>query len=288
MRVLIIGCGYIGLALGGELARRQHTVFGLRRSSSEDSLMREAGVTPLHCDITQRQQLNDLAGPFDWVVNTASSGRAGLDVYRKVYLEGTRNLMDWLGEAPPRKYVYTSSTGVYSQNDGSTVTESSPALPDSETGKVLRETEEVLLHSAAAVPVVVLRVAGIYGPGRGYFFQQYLKGQATIAGKGERHLNMIHRDDVAGAIRVALERGTPGQIYNVVDDEPVRQVDFFRWLSGVMGRPMPPFVEDHDRPVKRAATNKRISNQKLRTELGYELKYPTFREGYGAMVRSAP
>ena len=91
-------------------------------------------------------------------------------------------------------------------------------------------------------PAVILRVAGIYGPGRGHLFQQYLRNEAKIAGKGERFINMIHLDDVVGAIIAALKSGKAGDIYNAVDDEPVAQIHFFRWLSETLGKEMPPFA----------------------------------------------
>ena len=117
------------------------------------------------------------------------------------------------------------------QSDGSLVTETSPAQPATETGRVLVQTESVLLESARqrGLPAVVLRVAGIYGPDRGYWFKQYLNGTAVIEGKGERVLNMIHRDDVAGAVMAALQHGQPGEVYNAVDDEPVTQLGFFQF-----------------------------------------------------------
>ena len=94
------------------------------------------------------------------------------------------------------------------------------------------ETEELLLAAARKnFPAVVLRVAGIYGPGRGHAFKQFLRGEARLEGDGSRFLNMIHRDDVAGAIITALERGRPGEIYNAVDNEPVSQAEFFGWLA---------------------------------------------------------
>src|SRR5207237_313996 len=133
---------------------------------------------------------------------------------------------------------------VYGQTDGKVVTESSPAEPSTETAKVLRETEELLLQAAPKFPAVILRVAGIYGPGRGYWFRQYLEGKATISGSGGRILNMIHRDDVAGAIIAALENGRAGEIYNAVDDDPVSQLDFFRWLSVTLGQALPPFAAE--------------------------------------------
>jgi nucleoside-diphosphate-sugar epimerase len=129
-------------------------------------------------------------------------------------------------------------------------------------------------------------VAGIYGPDRGHAFLQYLRDEAKIAGRGERWLNMIHRDDVVGAIIAALQSGRPGEIYNVSDDEPVPQIHFFRWLSETLGKNMPPFVpESAAGASKRGSTNKKVMNRKLRMELGYQLRYPTFRQGYTAEIK---
>ena len=250
MRVLIVGCGYVGLPLGRLLVQDGHEVFGLRRSIAGHDEMRAAGVQPLTADIARPGDLQALPGPFDWVVNTVASGRGGEDDYRQVYLEGTRHLIQWLLDqgtgpgsggrtsSPLRKYIYTSSTSVYAQNDGSVVKETGPTEPESPTSKVLVETEKLLLEAARGrnFPAVILRVAGIYGPGRGHSFQQFLRDEVKIPGKGERFLNMIHRDDVALVIRAALKDGRPGEIYNAVDDEPVAQVHFFRWLSETLGK----------------------------------------------------
>jgi nucleoside-diphosphate-sugar epimerase len=165
------------------------------------------------------------------------------------------------------------------------VTEADPAEPITETGRILVETERELLQAFAATgfPAIILRVAGIYGPGRGYWLRQFLSGEARLEGRGERHLNMVHRDDVAGAIVAVLEKGRAGEIYNVCDDEPVSQLECFRWLAATLGRPMLPAVQGApDQARRRAATNKRISNRKLRHQLNYVFKYPTFREGYKA------
>lgn len=284
MRVLIVGCGYVGLPVGAEMAKAGHEVLGLRRSQSAEGELRTAGIHPVLADITDPASLRQLPGPFDWIVNCTAAGGGGPEEYRRVYVEGTRNLLSWLADHPPRRLVYTSSTGVYGQNDSSWVTEESPTLPAAPTGRVLLEAEQLLLqaHHAAGFPAMVLRLAGIYGPGRGYWLKQFLAGQATLDGDGSRYLNMIHRDDVGGALMAALERGQPGEIYNVVDDEPVAQKDLFHWLSETLGQPMPPPAPQDDSPRKRGATNKRISNQKLKEQLGYSMRFPTFREGFGA------
>jgi len=287
VRVLIVGCGYIGLPLGTELVKQGHDVYGVRRSAGAADDLSVAGIKPLVADITSRDALARLPGPFDAVVNCVSSTRGGLEEYRRVYLEGTRNLIEWLSATRPKKFVYTSSTSVYGQADGSLVKESSPTAPGSETSKVLVETEKLLLAAVAErqFPAVILRVAGIYGPGRGHLFLQYLRNEAKIAGKGERLINMIHRDDLVAILIAALKSGRAGEIYNAVDDEPVAQIHFFRWLSETLGKWMPPFtpeVENGDR--KRGLTNKRVSNRKLKMELGYQFKYPTFRQGYTAEI----
>lgn len=287
MRVLIIGCGYVGIPLGAELVRLGHEVFGLRRSADADAELKVAGISPLVADITQREDLDKLPRDFDWVVNTVSSTKGGTAEYEQIYLNGTRHLIDWLDANPPKKFVYTSSTSVYGQTDGASVKESSLAEPQSETSKILVQTEKLLIDAAARkkFPAVILRVAGIYGPDRGHLFQQYLRNEARMSGQGERLINMIHRDDVVGAIIAALKSGRPGEIYNAVDDEPVAQIHFFRWLSETLGKYMPPFATAaEDAPRKRGLTQKKVSNRKLKMEMGYQLKYPTFRQGYTAEI----
>ncbi len=288
MRVLVVGCGYVGFPLGVELIRLGHEVCGVTRSGKRSAELEQAGITSLVADVSNRESLNQLPTGFDWVVNTTASGHGGPSQYQQVYLEGTRNLIDWLSAAPPKKFVYTSSTSVYGQTDGSMVKEGSLTQPVAETAQVLVQTENELLKAVRdkKFPAVILRVAGIYGPDRGHLFKQYLADDATIPGKGDRLLNMIHRDDVVGCIITALKNGRPGEIYNAVDDEPVPQIHFFRWLSETLGKDMPEFVPETETPEgKRALTQKKVLNRKLRMELGCQLKYPTFRQGYTAEVQ---
>jgi nucleoside-diphosphate-sugar epimerase len=286
MRVLIIGCGYVGLPLGAELVRQGLEVFGLRRSGAASAEMESAGIQPLIGDITQPGHLSRLPTDYDWVVDAISASGGGLDAYRAVYLEGARHLVDWLGASPPKKFVYTSSTGVYGQTDGSTVDESSPTEPAADTARILIEAECVLLEAARrrGFPAVVLRLAGIYGPGRGYWLKQHLSGEMRIQGDGRRYLNMVHRDDAIGAIIAALRRGRPGQVYNVVDNEPVPQRVLFEWFCQHFGGAMPPSVPAEPAgQSKRGITDKKVGNLKLTTELGYHFNYPTFREGFRAV-----
>jgi nucleoside-diphosphate-sugar epimerase len=287
MRVLIVGCGYVGLPLGKELARLGHEVFGLRRSALAAAEMLAAGIQPLLADVTQPDTLAKLPRDFDWVVNCTASGGGDAADYKKIYLEGNRNLIAWLAGSPLKKFIYTSSTSVYAQNDGSVVTENSPAEPHAATARVLVETENLLLAAARErkFPAVILRIAGIYGPARGHAFKQFLRGEARIEGDGARWLNMIHRDDVIGCIIAALERGMPGEIYNATDNEPVSQRNFFEWLAAELHKPLPPTVAvDAEAARKRGVTSKRVSNAKLLAELKYQFQFPDFRIGYAAEI----
>jgi nucleoside-diphosphate-sugar epimerase len=285
MRVLIVGCGYVGFPLAVELRRRGHDVCGLRRSAAAEAELQRASITPLLADITQPDSLAKLPCDFDWVVNCSASGGGDAEDYRKVYLEGNRHLLAWLADAPLKKFAYTSSTSVYAQNDGAVVTENSPAEPDAPTAKILVETEKLLLAAAQKkFPVVILRVAGIYGPGRGHAFKQFLRGEAKIEDDGARWLNMIHRDDVIGSIIAALENGRPGEIYNATDNEPVSQRKFYEWLAAELNQPLPPAITADTAARKRGVTNKRVSNAKLRTELNHRFRFPDFRAGYADEV----
>lgn len=279
MRVLILGCGYAGLALGTRLLAAGHEVSGMRRSVEGIAELRARGIIPLRGDITG--DLGEI-GAFDILVNLASSSRGGPDEYRAVYLEGTRNVLSWMRAHPPRCYIYTSSTSVYAQTDGSVVTEESAAEPRNETSRILRETEELVLGQSH-VPAIVLRTSGIYGPGRGHLFQQYLRGETVMRDNGSHYINMVHVEDVAGAIEHCLSNSVPDGLYNLTDDQPVTQRAFFEWLSMRLKKQMPPCAPA-DAKRKRGVTNKRVSNAKLRST-GYPFIFPSFREGYSEEMR---
>lgn len=286
MKCLIVGCGYVGLPLGAELVRLGHEVFGLRRNVSAEAELKTAGITPLFADITKPETLEKLPREFDWVVHCVAAG-GDAENYRQIYLEGTRHLVKWLSSSPPKKFIYTSSTSVYGQVDGSPVKESSPTEPEAETAKILVETEKLLLETfqREKFPAIILRVAGIYGPDRGHWFKQFLKNEARLEGDGSRFLNMIHRDDIVGCLVAALKGGRAGEIYNAVDDEPVSQKNFFEWLGATLGKYPPPSVPGNSaEDRKRGVTNKRVSNRKLKMELGCQFKHPNFRKGYTAEI----
>ncbi len=290
MRVLILGCGYLGVRLGRLLVERGSQVLGMRREiSGAEDLLRE-GIEPVVGDVTEAATLGRINGPFDWLINAVSSSKGGAETYRKVYLEGNVTLMDWMGARGLKstRYLQVSSTSVYAQTDGGWVNEESPAEGASETSRILAQSENLVLEASRSwgVPAIVVRAAGIYGPGRGQLFLKHLQGRAAMALGGLQWINMIHVDDLAAACVAVLEKGRVGEVYNAVDNEPVQHKDFFGWLGSRLGLPVPPFADDETLSGrKRGATQKRVSNEKLRATTRMGFLYPTFREGYEREIR---
>ena len=282
MRTLIIGCGYVGEALGQRLIALGHTVTGVRRESADNDRLAKLGIRPLNLDITQSDSLDALAEPFDHIVVAVSSSRGGREAHQRVFGAGIVNVCAWLKTHTARSVVFISSTSVYRQTEGEWVDEKSHTAMDTATSKTLRNAEDQI--ASVVSPVTILRSSGIYGPGRGYLFQQFMNGAATIEGTGERFLNMVHRDDLAKAIIRSFDGN--GGTFNITDDEPVSQLNFFEWLSERTNRPLPPFAPEPDPSTrKRGITNKRVSNKRFKEALGFEYTHPTFREGLETELR---
>lgn len=268
MRVLIAGCGYVGSELAVRLAGDGHDVWGLRRAAGE----LPSGVQPLAGDVTDPSTL-DLPGGLDAVVYAVSPGQRDEAAYRAVYVDGLDHVLAAVG-APVPRLLFVSSTAVYGQTDGSVVDEDSPTEPTSFSGRVLLEGE-ARAHAAGGT---VLRLAGIYGPGRTRLIDEVRAGEATYP-PDDVHTNRIHRDDCAGALAHLLRLDAPAPVYIGVDDEPALRRAVLTWLAERLDAPPP--REAPDRRIR--GGDKRCSNARLRGS-GYDLEYPTYRDGYGAML----
>lgn len=271
-RVLVAGCGFVGLAAARQFHALGWQVVGLTHSPDSAAQLAGEPFPVIACDVNDRARLAEL-GAFDAVVDCVSSGRGGAEAYQTVYFEGARSLIETL---KPAQFVFTSSTSVYAQMDGSTVTEASPAEPDRETGQILRATETLVVNAGGAVA----RLAGIYGPGRWALVQKFLEGRAVLEGDGERLINQIHRDDAAGALVFMVTRALASGIYNVADNSSVTQKAAYETLAAHFSQPMPP-SGPVDMNRKRGWTSKRVSSAKLQA-LGWELSYPDFRQTLAA------
>ena len=281
-RVLIAGCGYVGTALAELLAARGLEVFGLRRRPDASC----AAIRPVVADLTRPATLRSIPAGVDLVFYTAAAGASSDDAYRAAYVDGLRNLLEALAAHPPRRALFTSSTSVYVQSDGEWVDESSATEPAHFSGRRLLEGERAL--AASGVPAVVLRLGGIYGPGRTRLIDAVRSGRAAIRAGPPIYTNRIHRDDCAGALAHLAFLDSPEPLYVGVDAEPAREDEVLRWLAARLGAPAPreaPAAEAEPRAgARRGGSNKRCRSARL-VASGYRLRFPTFREGYEAVLR---
>ncbi|HKP03089.1 MAG TPA: NAD-dependent epimerase/dehydratase family protein [Chthoniobacterales bacterium] len=265
-RILIAGCGYVGEATADLFCERGWQVEGWTASAESSHRLSEKPYGVRAVDIGDASAVSAAGGAFDVVVHCASTSGGDAEQYRRVYLEGTRNL---IRAFPQAKFLFTSSTSVYAQKGGVIVDEESPAEPLHEKGKLLRETEELVLARGG----IVARLGGIHGPGRSFFLTRFLAGEAVLDADGGRVINQVHRGDIAAALVLLAQRGEAG-IFNLVGDEQITAREAYEWLSARLGKPLPaPATRSEAR--KRGASNKRVSNKKLRA-LGWVPKYPTF------------
>jgi nucleoside-diphosphate-sugar epimerase len=266
-RVLIAGCGYVGKATALLFHESGWDVEGWTRSLDSAEQLSGLPLIARAIDIRDRDEVLSAAGKFDRIIHCASSG-GDANEYRRVYFGGAQNLLDVFAGTP---LLFTSSTSVYAQRDGSWVTESDPAEPVHESGRILRETEQLVLEHGG----VVARLAGIYGPGRSFLLQQMLAGKAVIDPERDRFVNEVHRDDIAAALFL-LARSGGAEIYNVVDDQPILLSESYKWLASELKLAAPP-TGTVVKSRKRGDSDKRVSNKKLRA-LGWTPRYATFQE----------
>ena len=283
MRVLISGCGYVGSALGLLLTTQGHTTFGLRRNTTA----LPPTILPVQADLSTSLPPDALPTNLDAVVYAASPAGATDEAYRAAYVDGPRNLLSALAQQRSlRRFVLVSSTGVYAQREGEWVDEESPNEPQSYSGKRLLEGERGVLGSSFCA--TVLRLGGIYGPGRTGAVDRALR-QASEEKDPGHYANRIHRDDCAGALRHLLLMRDPAPVYLGVDHEPTTRQEIHEWLTA-QGYTPPPTLETFSRNTTRGAsrsrTNKRCSIARL-VSSGYRFRYPTFREGFAALLDGA-
>jgi nucleoside-diphosphate-sugar epimerase len=276
--VLIAGCGHLGTALGLLLAHEGHRVYGLRRDPSQ----LPAPLEPLAADLRGAAPLR--LPPCDWLCYTAAPDGRTAEQYRAVYVEGLARTLDACAAAGPlpRRVLFTSSTAVYGQNDGSWVDEDSPTAPSGFPGRILLEAEGLLAQSGTTG--LALRLGGLYGPGRTRLIESVLNGESDCAAGPPRYTNRIHRDDAALACAHLLEVEDPEPVYNVVDREPAAELEVLTWLAARLDVPPP----RANAPGPAAAhgglgSNKRVRSDRLQRS-GYRFRYPTFREGYEALI----
>ncbi len=276
MRILIAGCGYTGIRLAKLLAEAGHTVFGIRRNPPPPQ--------PFLTWITGDLASTPLPDNLDAAVLAAGLRRDTPEHYHRLFVDGYRRLLDRLAtsQPAPQRCLLVSTTGVFAEQQGAMVDELSPVSGDGETARYYLAAE--LAAQQAGLPsVTVARLSGIYGPDRIRLIRETAEGRARLHPPPPHYLNHLHADDAAAALAHLLQLPAPDSLYVVSDEEPADRNTVIEWLAGAMGMPHPPFAgDDTARPARRSG-NKRCSPARLIAS-GYRFRYPTFREGYRALL----
>jgi nucleoside-diphosphate-sugar epimerase len=278
---LIIGCGYLGRRIAALWRARNHRVFATTRSTARADEWRASGLQPIVCDVMDVSSLRSLPR-VESIVYCIGRDRSTEVSMRSLYVDGLANVLDALSQSTPR-FLYVSSTSVYGQTEGEEVDESAATEPQEESGQVVLAAERLLRERLPSA--VILRFAGIYGPGR-VMRGQAIKAGEPIVGDADKWLNLIQVEDGAAAVVAADERAAAGSIYNVADGEPVRRRAFYTKLAELLGAPQPQFV-----PLPTGVTipphergQRRILSRRMREELGVRLEYANYEAGLSASV----
>lgn len=270
---VLAGCGDLGGRVGTRLAHLGYRVLGLRRTPARSS----AGIEGQAVDL--RHQQPRLPGDTSLVVVALTADSYTAQAYRETYVTGIERVLDAVDRdvvVPPR-VLLVSSTAVYAVTDGSWVDERSPASPASATAGELRAAEQ-RLH-ARRPDAIVLRLAGLYGPGRGRLVTSVRDGTATVPST-PMVTNRIHRDDAAAAIvHLATRVATPDPLYIGADHEPAERGAVLRFVADQLGVAEPPVAAEQSGRGR----GKRCCGDQLR-RTGYTFTYPTYREGYAALI----
>ncbi|APC16896.1 NAD(P)-dependent oxidoreductase [Pseudomonas frederiksbergensis] len=276
--VLIAGCGDVGGRLATQLLASGWEVHGLRRDISRlpEGVIGVAGdLFNEDCPATWP------VGAVDYLVYCAAATDHDEAGYRAAYVQGLQHVLGWLNDygQAPKRLLFVSSSSVYGQQNGEWIDETSPTQADGYSGRVMLEAEQVALNGG--IPASLVRLTGIYGPGREWLLSQVRQGY-RVAIDPPLYANRIHVDDAAGLLAFLLLRAERGEslegCYIGVDDAPAPLADVVGWLREYLG--VTEWAEDAS--VRRTGS-KRCSNARAKA-LGWTPRYPSFREGYAAIL----
>lgn len=309
-RLLVVGCGYLGVRVARLALTRGDQVWATTRRRERAAELAAEGISPLIVDWTDRRTMRNLPEVDGVLVAVSYDSRGGADRETAI-VGGLSNLLDEIGAsrgANSPRLCYISTTGVYHQSDGRWVDETSPAHPRREGGRAHLRAEQTLHRAWPGGPWTILRLAGIYGPGRVPRVADVIAGR-PLTSSDRGHLNLIHVDDAAAAAGVVLgtggarpsvgsgDRPRLGKLYVVADDRPVVRGEFYREVARQAGVDPPQFVASTESaagrgdggsepvsprrgvPPRRGDTDKRVWNRRMKRDLLPRLRYPSYREG---------
>jgi len=287
-RVLIVGCGDVGLRVARMLPSRVQRL-ALTSSPARVPLLRAAGVLPIRGDLDRAESLARLAGIATRVVHLAPPpGEGQLQWWRD---PRTRDLLRaLLRRSRPASLVYGSTSGVYGDCAGERVTESRPPAPRTPRAQRRVDAEQLVRHfgRVSGVRSAVLRIPGIYAPDRegGTPRERLLRGTPVLTAEDDVYTNHVHADDLARAVIASLWRARPQRIYNASDDTQLKMADYFDLAADLYALPRAPRiareVAQQQLPISLLSfmsESRRMDNTRLKRELRVRLRYPTVREG---------
>ncbi len=277
-KVLIAGCGYVGSKLADVLAARGHSVSVIRRSEIKST----SSISSYQVDLCNVDSLSKLPTDIDICFYLVAAEAQTREAYNRAYLLALKNLLAYVNSqnANPVRWIFTSSTSVYHQQDGSWVDETSSTEPTDFTGQILLEAEEHLHVNAPSATVV--RFSGIYGPGRMRLVEQVKNNNRPII-HSDVFSNRFHLEDCAGLLAFLGESTAAPQVVIGSDNEPTKLGEIYNWVSLQLGIKDQPRPACGDEPTSglpsKLRSNKRCSNSLMR-QLGYSPRFPSFREGF--------
>jgi len=273
LKIAVLGCGYVGAEFARQARAAGHDVLGVVRSEASRDKLRAEGIAAEAFDLYAGDWAL-LPRGFDAVVYAASTGGGGPEAYALAYDTGVRRALMWAREVGAGGFVFTSSTGVYRQDDGRIVDEES-VVGGAPTADAILGGERAVL-SAGFARARVLRFGGLYGPGRHHLVDQLRRGDRVIGGRVDHYINYLHRDDAASSILAAIVGGPAGaRVYNVADGKPVTKQALARWIAERLGQGEPvfdPTAPAGPRVAKggRTQPSRIVATGRIRAELGWK------------------
>ena len=287
LKIAVLGCGYVGAEFARQARASGHDVLGVVRSEASRDKLRAEGIAAEAFDL-QAGDWAALPGRFDAVVYAASTGGGGPEAYALAYDVGVKRALAWAHAVGAHSFVFTSSTGVYRQDDGSRVDETSP-VGGAPTADAILGGEQAVSTSGFA-KARVLRFGGLYGPGRHHLVDQLRRGDHVIGGRVDHFINYLHRDDAASSILAAIVGGPAGaRVYNVGDGNPVTKAALAKWIAQRLGVAEPifdPAAPAGPRVAKggRTQPNRIVATARMRAELAWNPRYADIFTGLAELL----
>jgi nucleoside-diphosphate-sugar epimerase len=284
MKIAILGCGYVGAEFARQARAAGHDVLGVVRSEASRDKLRGEGIAAEAFDLYAGDWAL-LPKQFDAVVYAASTGGGGPEAYALAYDVGVKRALAWAAAVGAQAFVFTSSTGVYRQDDGRIVDEES-VVGGAPTADAILGGERAVLSSGFA-KARVLRFGGLYGPGRHHLVDQLRRGENVIGGRVDHHINYLHRDDAASSILAALVAGpVAARVYNVGDGHPVTKEALACWIAERLGQSAPvfdPTAPAGPRVAKggRTQPSRIVATGRIRSELSWK---PVFADVFDGLA----